>query len=119
MGAVIDGIGTSRLTIEGSRSSPCQPRGHTRSAEAATYLAAVRSVEEGKGNWCVRTTWRCCCAARGDGMEWQEDEDGLTARVLERLQSVDVLRCLIRIGNRLQTLLGSGTLCIPRRGNGY
>ena len=24
------------------------------------------------------------------GMEWQEDEDGLTARVLERLQSVDV-----------------------------
>ena len=93
MGAVIDGIGTSRLTIEGVRVlHPVSYEVIPDRIEAATYLAAV-GVCGGE----LRLT-----GARSDhmemllrkleemGMEWQEDEHGLTARVLERLQSVDV-----------------------------
>lgn len=93
MGAVIDGIGTSRLTIEGVPVlHPVSYEVIPDRIEAATYLAAV-GVCGGE----LRLA-----GARSDhmemllrkleemGMEWQEDEDGLTARVLERLQSVDV-----------------------------
>ena len=93
MGAVIEGIGTSRLTIEGvSALHPVSYEVIPDRIEAATYLAAL-GVCGGE----LRLI-----GARSDhmemllrkleemGMEWSEDEDGLTARVLERLQSVDV-----------------------------
>ena len=93
MGAVIEGIGTSRLTVEGVPVlHPVSYEVIPDRIEAATYLAAL-SVCGGELK---------LIGARPDhmemllrkleemGMEWQEDEYGLSARVLERLQSVDV-----------------------------
>ena len=85
MGAVIDGIGTSRLTIEGVPVlHPVSYEVIPDRIEAATYLAAV-GVCGGE----LRLT-----GARSDhmemllrkleemGMEWQEDEDGLTLSLI-------------------------------------
>ena len=54
------------------------------------------------------------------GMEWQEDEDGLTARVLERLRSVDVSTLPYPgLATDYKPFLVAALLCVPRRGNGY
>ena len=80
MGAVIDGIGTSRLTIEGVPVlHPVSYEVIPDRIEAATYLAAVGSGGELRLT-VGSTTWRCCCKLEEMGMSGKKTK---TASPLE------------------------------------
>jgi UDP-N-acetylglucosamine 1-carboxyvinyltransferase len=65
MGAKIEGLGTSRLTIDGVDDSlaPANTRSSPDRVVSATYLAAGSSPAA-RSAWWTRApiTWRCCCA---------------------------------------------------------
>ena len=93
MGAEIEGIGTSRLSVKGvPLLRPVSYEVIPDRIEAATYLSALAVCGGEVRLLDARSEHMEMLLRKLEemGMEWREDDYGLVAQVRERLQSVDV-----------------------------